>query len=216
MAIARERGSRVVCVTATRGELGTPDPLAWPPERLAAERTTEMRRSLDALGVQEHHWLDYRDGECAAADDAVASARLAELIDLVRPDTVLTFGPDGITGHPDHQAVGAWTTAAFDRAATPGARLLYATFEERRATRWDALNESLGIFPPGYPVLTPADRLAVDLLLDADATARKVAALVAQQTQTSALIATMRLDVYTEWVSEESFIERIPATVSVG
>ena len=36
MAMARDAGSRVVCVTATRGELGTPDPQAWPPERLAA------------------------------------------------------------------------------------------------------------------------------------------------------------------------------------
>ncbi|HEY5857353.1 MAG TPA: PIG-L family deacetylase [Aldersonia sp.] len=220
MTTARDLGSRVVCVTATRGELGTPDPLAWPPDRLAAERAVELARSLEILGVAEHHWLDYRDGDCATADAADAVSRLAELVDLVRPDTVLTFGPDGITGHPDHQTVGKWATAAFDRAATAGARLLYATFEERRAPRWGALNDSLGIFPPGYPVLTPGDRLAVDLVLDADVAACKVAALAAQETQTSALIAGMGIEVFTEWVSEEAFIERIPAqspvTVRVG
>ena len=68
MAMARDNGQRVVCVTATRGELGTPDPVAWPPDRLAAERTREMARCLAVLGVREHHWLGYRDGECAAAD----------------------------------------------------------------------------------------------------------------------------------------------------
>ena len=51
MALARDNGQRVVCVTATRGELGTPDPAAWPPDRLAAERTRELACSLAILGV---------------------------------------------------------------------------------------------------------------------------------------------------------------------
>ena len=81
MAMARDNGQRVVCVTATRGELGTPDPVAWPPDRLAAERTRELARCLAVLGVREHHWLGYRDGECAAADPDGAVERLCEVID---------------------------------------------------------------------------------------------------------------------------------------
>ena len=47
--------------------------------------------------------------------------RLAGLMAAERPDVVGTFGPDGITGHPDHVRVGAATDAAFDRlAAQPG------------------------------------------------------------------------------------------------
>ena len=53
MAMARDIGSRVVCVTATRGELGTPDPETWPPQRLAAERTVELASCLEVLGVSE-------------------------------------------------------------------------------------------------------------------------------------------------------------------
>jgi LmbE family N-acetylglucosaminyl deacetylase len=208
MAMARDRGSRVVCVTATRGELGTPYPEEWPPHRLAAARTGELARCLEILGVGEHHWLDYRDGQCAAVPVAAPVARLCEVIERVRPDTVLTFGPDGITGHPDHQAVSAWATAAFDRAAPAGARLLYATFAERRGPRWSTLNESLGIFPPGYPIMTPAHRLAVDVVLDAEIAARKVRALAAQETQTDELIAGMGVDRYTAWVGDESFVER--------
>ena len=49
MALARANGQRVVCVTATRGELGTTDPMAWPPERLAAERTRELADCLNVL-----------------------------------------------------------------------------------------------------------------------------------------------------------------------
>src|SRR5688500_16193141 len=117
MALARDVGSRVTCVTATRGELGTPDPQSWPSARLAVERTDELRRSLEILGVGEHHWLGYQDGRCADVDAAVAVGELCALIADVRPQTVLTFGPDGQTGHPDHRAVSAWVTEAFDRAA---------------------------------------------------------------------------------------------------
>ena len=208
MAMARNHGSRVVCVTATHGELGTPDPVAWPPQRLAAERAGELTRSLEILGVTEHHWLGYADGGCAGVPAAGAVEQLRGLIEQVAPDTVMTFGPDGITGHPDHQTVSAWTVAAFDRAAPSGARLLQAAVTERRVERWSSLNASLSVYLPGYPVLAPAARLAVDLVLDPDITARKVRALAAQTTQTTGLIATLGLDRYTAWVGEESFVER--------
>ncbi|WP_084960502.1 PIG-L deacetylase family protein [Thermoactinospora rubra] len=207
MAMARDHGSRVVCVTATRGELGTPDPVEWPPHRLAAARTRELARCLEILGVTEHHWLGYRDGACAEVPPSDAVTRLGEIIDRVRPGTVVTFGPDGITGHPDHQAASAWATAAFERAAPPGARLLYATFSRRRAARWRELNASLGVFPPGYPIATPDHRLALDLELDAETAARKVRALAAQETQTAGLIAALGIGLYTAWVSCESFAE---------
>jgi LmbE family N-acetylglucosaminyl deacetylase len=208
MAIARDNGSRVVCVTATRGELGTPDPKTWPPQRLAAERTGELARCLEILGVTEHHWLGYRDGQCAAVRASDAVAQLCGVIARVGPDTVLTFGPDGITGHPDHQAVSAWATAAFDRAAAPGAQLLYAAVAERRVSRWKALDDSLGVYRTGYPVSTPTGRLAVDIVLDQDTAARKVRALAAQATQTAGLIAAMGVDCYTAWVGDESFVQR--------
>jgi LmbE family N-acetylglucosaminyl deacetylase len=207
MAMARDHGSRVVCVTATRGELGTPDPETWPPQRLAAERTAELACCLALLGVSEHRWLGYRDGECAAVETAVAVDRLSEVIDDVGPDTVLTFGPDGITGHPDHQAVSAWATAAFARSAPPRARLLHSTVPARHASRWKDLDDSLGVYLPGYPVATPAERLAVDLVLPPDVAARKVAALAAQTTQTAGLLAAMGVDRYTAWVGDESFVE---------
>src|SRR5690606_37622120 len=61
MALATDAGSRVVCATATRGELGTPDPDGWPPQRLAAERTVELARCLEVLRVTAHHRPGYRD-----------------------------------------------------------------------------------------------------------------------------------------------------------
>jgi LmbE family N-acetylglucosaminyl deacetylase len=207
MAMARDAGARVVCVTATRGELGTAEPQRWPPERLAAERTLELARCLEILGVTEHRWLGYRDGECASVRPEEPVARLAELIEQVAPDTVLTFGPDGNTGHPDHRAVSRWAAAAFDRVARPGARLLQSTVTEGWARRWSPVNESFGVFSSGYPVVTAEENLSVHVTLAPAVAARKVRSLAAQTTQTAGLIAAMGLDSFTAWASEEAFTD---------
>ena len=65
MASAVRAGQRVAVVTATAGELGTPDPERCPPGKLATVRRREMTASLAALGVTEHTWLGYPDGGCA-------------------------------------------------------------------------------------------------------------------------------------------------------
>ena len=107
MAAARDAGHRVVSVTATLGERGTDDPDRWPPERLAPVRAAELAAALDVLGVDEHRVLGYRGRRLRGrARRAPRSSQLVEIIREVRPDTILTFGPDGITGHPDHRAVG--------------------------------------------------------------------------------------------------------------
>lgn len=207
MALARDAGRRVVCVTATRGERGTAVPEVWPPARLAAERTVELTRCLEILGVSEHHWLDYADGECATAPAAGAVGRLCELIDQVRPDTVVTFGPDGNTGHPDHRAVGEWAAAAFQRAAPAGSRLLRTAVTAEWARQWSTVNDRFQVFAPGYPITYAESQLAVRLDLDPEVTGRKVRALAAQATQTSGLITAMGPAEYAAWVSHEAFVE---------
>ena len=63
-----------------------------------------MEAALAILGVTEHHWLDYPDGGCAGVDQDEAVRRVAAVMEEVRPDTVLTSGPDGMSGHDDHKA----------------------------------------------------------------------------------------------------------------
>jgi LmbE family N-acetylglucosaminyl deacetylase len=213
MALARDAGQRVVCVTATRGEHGTGDPQRWPPHALAAERTGELARSLAELGVREHHWLGHPDGGCADAPPEPVVVRLAALFARVAPDTVLTFGPDGLTGHPDHRTVSAWTAAAFHRGAPAGARLLYAVQERDWADRWRAVNDRLGIYLGDPPEPVPADRLAVDLQLTGRTLRRKLHALRAQTTQTAALIGHLGEPVYADWVAREFFMDAAGSAV---
>ena len=226
MAMARAAGSRVVCVTATSGERGTPGPQPRAPElpthvlrvaaaaehagharveSLSALRAVELARSLEILGVAEHHGLGLPDGGCADLDPAGPVARIAEILDAVAPDTVLTFGPDGVTGHPDHRTVSAWTGVAVARAA-PGARLLHAAVPAGHVRRWAWLHERFDVYAAGYPVLTLDDRIALHLSLDDAVAARKVAALRAQASQTDGLVAALGVPTYTEWVRTECFV----------
>jgi LmbE family N-acetylglucosaminyl deacetylase len=206
MAAACDAGQRVVCVTATLGEHGTDEPWHWPPDRLGRVRAHELRASLAALGVTEHHLLGITDGTCAMqAHDAVVDT-LARIVEDVEPDTIVTFGPDGFTGHEDHQTVSAWATAV-RAAAAPDARLLYATTTERFVDRWRPVRDSFNVFlADGLPLQTPASELAVELCLDDAMLDRKVVALRAQASQMTGLIAAVGEERVREWWATEAFV----------
>jgi LmbE family N-acetylglucosaminyl deacetylase len=206
MAAARDAGQRVVCVTATLGEHGTSDPGSWPPNRMARVRERELQASLAALGVTEHHLLGLTDGTCAAAPHELIVAHLARVIDAVEPDTIVTFGPDGMTGHEDHQTVSAWATDAHELAA-PDSRLLYATTTEEFAQAWEPSREAFNVFlADGLPLRTPASALAVELRLDQAMLDRKLVALRAQASQTHGLIAALGEERVRQWWSSETFV----------
>ena len=206
MALAQRGGQRVVCVTATRGELGTSDPEAWPPEKLAEERTRELARCLDILGVSEHAWLDRPDGGCAEVPEEEAVAQLGAIFEDVRPDTVLTFGPDGMTGHADHVAISRWTTLAFERHAPPGATLHYATVVPEWLETWSELHQRLNVvMDESLLAPTPRDQLSIELRVPDDILELKWDALRAQETQTTVLIEAVGRDIFRDWIVDEHY-----------
>jgi LmbE family N-acetylglucosaminyl deacetylase len=202
MAAAVDAGSRVVCVTATRGELGVTDPVRWPPEHLAEIREAEMAECLRALGVTEHHWLGYPDGGCASVDLAAGVTSVATLIEQIQPDTVLCFAPDGQTGHPDHMAVHQWTAEAVRRTGIGALHVVANTpeFLDAHLDRFIELGAIVG--DPPVPWTGP---LSVDLALTPDLLDRKMAALAAQASQTEALRALVGEQWYREVFSVERF-----------
>ena len=205
LAMAADAGQHVACVTATRGELGTSTPELWTPERLGRLRAWELSASLSILGVREHRWLGHRDGACAAVDPRQGSEEVARVIDETRPDTIVTFGPEGFTGHPDHAAVSHWTTLARQRA-NPRARLLHVVPTDNFATRFDDLNRSFNVFVGGPPTTYPISGLDLHLHLTDDVVDRKVAALRAHASQTSQLFHAAGEERFHQWWREEAFV----------
>lgn len=188
LAAAARNGQRVVCITATKGEAGVQDAERWPPIQLAEIRATELGAALDILGVTEHHWLGYSDGECSQVDELEAVTRISEIMREVQPDTILTFGPDGLTGHPDHQAVSRWASAAVSGAESP-VNIYHAVVHQD--TYYDylkAMDEELNMFfNIDKPPLFNDEQCDICIKLPAELTNKKCAALKAMPSQTDAL-----------------------------
>jgi len=106
-------------ITATRGERGRfGEAKVRPPADVVGQtREEELRRAARCLGVHDVRFLGYLDGELDSVDPREATAAIAGHIRRVRPQVVVTFGPEGAYGHPDHIAISQFTTAAIVLAA---------------------------------------------------------------------------------------------------
>lgn len=112
MAASVQNGQTVVCVTATKGEKGQRDWHDWPAEQLGDIRAKELSAALKILNIKKHHWLGYNDADCKNVPPKEAVAKIKRLIQQYQPDSILTFGPDGLTGHDDHKTVSKWVDQA--------------------------------------------------------------------------------------------------------
>ena len=118
LALLARRGVRVQVLTATRGQAGScGDPPLCTPDKLPLMRERELRCACAALGIAPPILLDYSDGALADVDEAAAAAQVLAVIEQVRPTALLTWPPDGLSGHPDHCAVSRWTARAFAQAS---------------------------------------------------------------------------------------------------
>ncbi len=119
MTWARSQGLRCGLVCATRGEAGEiSDHALAEPDILGAVREGELRTAMSHVGLAELRILPFRDSGMAGtpqnadprslemAADAGVIAFLTSHIRQLRPSMVMTFGPDGVYGHPDHVKIG--------------------------------------------------------------------------------------------------------------
>jgi len=105
--LARE-GRTTHLVIATDGSKGVRDFAKIPAgAALAAARTKEAQCAADRLGIRQLHLLGIPDGGLASFE-SLGKLRwgLAAVIDSLDPAAIITFGPEGGTGHPDHRLVG--------------------------------------------------------------------------------------------------------------
>jgi LmbE family N-acetylglucosaminyl deacetylase len=100
-------------------------------DALVAARIEEARCAAAAIGAREPILLGFPDGKFGdyTGDRSMMyrlTERIAKEIERLRPDVVVTWGPDGGTGHPDHRLVSNIATQ-LHRAGAPGMpeRLFY-------------------------------------------------------------------------------------------
>jgi len=108
------QGVQITLICATHGEAGEiSDPSLATLETLGQVREEELRCACRVIGIHELRFLGYRDGQMSSYDPQEVEAKVVQAIREVKPQVVVTFGPDGISGHMDHITIGKATTDAF-------------------------------------------------------------------------------------------------------
>jgi len=134
------KGATVRLAIVTDGEKGTNSFSGLPagPE-LARVRAEEAGCACRALGIGAPIQLGFKDGELGAAARPPwlplerVRAEVTRVMAEVRPDAVITFGPEGAYGHPDHRLVGAVVTQIVESGGDGvPARLAYPGFPKER------------------------------------------------------------------------------------
>ena len=131
MAMAHERGDRVVLVVATDGEQGTTPPDLKPGESVSDRRHAELTAAAAVIGIDRVVWLGYADSGMTGwaqnkapeafcnADLDVASQRVADILREEKADAFVHYDPHGSYGHPDHIMVHRVGAAAAAKVTGP-------------------------------------------------------------------------------------------------
>src|SRR5436190_1982236 len=203
-------GTHVTLVTCTLGEEGEiiPPSLAQlaadGADQLGGYRVGELRSACEALGVADHHYLGgigrWRDsGMAGTATNAHPRAfaagelgeqvrQLSEILDRVRPQVVITYGPDGGYGHPDHIRAHQITMAA--TADFPDVARVFYAVAARSAVR-DGLAELSTVdglpyrLPDAEELASVDDELITSTVDVSERLSAKLRALRAHATQVS-------------------------------
>ena len=141
-------GVETYLITATRGERGRFGESGESPgsEIVGKTREAELLAAAKELGVREVNFLDYEDAALDRADPSEAVKRIVGHLRRVRPQVVITFGPEGAYGHPDHIAISQLTTAAVVSSADKEfavSKLYYIAWSEKKWAAYQAAFKNL-------------------------------------------------------------------------
>jgi LmbE family N-acetylglucosaminyl deacetylase len=195
LALAHEAGATTRLLVVTRGEAGTADGI--PDAAFGDTREAELICAARAIGLDEVSILDgYPDGGVADQPFETLVDEIAAWLADRRPSAVITFGPHGVTGHPDHIVVGNATRWAVERLAESGIAP-------------NSVYVISPIFDPGGNLydLSAEEQAATHRIEITDLADRKLAALEchASQTDTADEIAALRSAIEGDFVVHEGY-----------
>jgi LmbE family N-acetylglucosaminyl deacetylase len=209
----------VTVIMATSGDAGRiADPSLATRETLGQVREAEDVASWRALGIDPHvRFLRHPDGGLARIPFERLVVEVRDALDEADPEVVVTFGPDGITGHEDHVTIGAAATEAFHatRASASGlafSRLLHVAIAQSSLDRLNELLRTRGLEPmdPTQPYMPRGvSDEAIGVRVDGSSVyERKLEAIRCHKTQ--AELEDVPFDLWPEMLSTESFVVAWP------
>ncbi len=219
LALHADDDLELTVILATSGDAGRiADASLATRETLASVREAEDLASWRALGLEpDLRFLRHPDGGLSRMPREPLVAEVRGLLAAAEPEVVVTFGPDGITGHEDHVAIGEVATEAFGALRTSASgsafsRLLHCAIPQGDLDRFNELLRERGLepldptqpfVPRGVPDGAIGARIDVSSVYD-----RKVEAIRAHKTQ--AELDDVPFDLWPEMLSTEAFVVAWP------
>ena len=114
-------GHQVHLITITSGQVGDSNTDVPRGRELGETRERELRCSTQKLGILPPTPLGFMDGDISSWRTLESiRARVRELAHQIRPQLIVTWGPDGLSGHPDHRVASSIATEIFQEAWPEG------------------------------------------------------------------------------------------------
>ncbi len=163
----------VYLICATKGEAGAKKGRKGG-RNLGAIRAKELLKSAKILGIKKVYFLGFRDGTLSNSLYHQVAARIEKILKRIKPDTILTYEPRGISGHLDHIAISMISSFVFERLPFVKKLMRFCI----TAARARAVKEYFIYRPPGYK------RSEIDLVVDVKNTwGVKLAAMLQHRSQ---------------------------------
>lgn len=183
----------VICVT--NGDADKKFSKGYNTKELGKIRREELKTSAKILGVKQVYFLDFKDGSLCNNNYHEVAKGVEAILKTIKPDTLMTFDGNGVSGHLDHIAVSMETTYLFERLSYVK-NLMY--FCEKREVKKLIGKKYFVYFPEGYT------KEEVNMILDVTPYFKdKVAAMKAHKSQRSDAI--WILTVFRRFIKTEYF-----------
>ena len=195
-------------VTATRGEGGSMDEEKWPPATMGDVRTNELLRSLDVLGVKEHHFLEGPvDTDMDTGLDPVGEDQVRQIME----DVESRHGPHVRTGGDDGPRGASGRVQMGRRRFQPGR-------EARRAICYHAVfptslgrgvareARALRHLPPRHPNVVADEEIDLYFELPTELLDRKIASIKEHASQIEALYEVFGDEGFRRFMAKEGFV----------
>ena len=139
----KERDVYIVC--ATNGEAGQGDY-----KNLGSVRKKELRASAKLLGFKNVYFLGFKDGSLSNNLYHKLASNISDYIEKLKPEILLTFDINGVSGHIDHIVTALATTYAFEHQKI-AKKLMYFCFHESHGKYFKNIHFDYFVhIPPGY------------------------------------------------------------------
>ena len=139
------RENEVYLVVATDGRHGLSKE-KFGPEKLKEVRRKETLEAARVLGIKKVHFLDFEDGSLCNNLYHKLAKKIDKFVKFYKPEVVLTFDPNGLTGHVDHIVVSLSTSYVFQKNPYPKLLLYYCLSKQTT----DLVSDYFIFHPSGY------------------------------------------------------------------